>query len=95
MKIAQIYQGRVHWITPYTWDNIPPFAPDIIFAEIPDDVPEGWDAARDENGVWSFTEAPPPEPLPAPPEPETEPADEYQQFYQEVIPILAGGESHE
>lgn len=43
MKIVQIKEGRVHWITPYKpFEEIPPFAPDIVLVEAPDEVNEGW-----------------------------------------------------
>ncbi|MCL2420820.1 MAG: hypothetical protein FWD03_03105 [Defluviitaleaceae bacterium] len=43
MKIAQILDNKIHWITPYKkWDKVPEFASDIILKEIPNNAQEGW-----------------------------------------------------
>ena len=43
MKIAQLEGYKIHWITPYTTLNdVPDFAPDIVFAEVDDNVQEGY-----------------------------------------------------
>ena len=56
MKIVQLEDNRVHWITPYTWGDLtvdveqengviekrPRFSPDIIFVEAPNEVQEGF-----------------------------------------------------
>lgn len=43
MKIVQIENRKVHWITPYaSWDDAPPFAPNVLLIEASDDVCEGW-----------------------------------------------------
>lgn len=46
MKVAQILNGRVHWIFEMseTMDGLRGrFAPDMVFAEVADDAEEGWD----------------------------------------------------
>ena len=43
MKIAQIIDNRLHWLTPYkSWQEVPPFAPDIVLVEAPPEAQEGW-----------------------------------------------------
>lgn len=50
MKVVQILDNRVHWITPYaSLDSAPPFADNIILVEAPDWIDEGW---RYIDGEW-------------------------------------------
>lgn len=43
MKMVQIVNNRVHWITDWqTREEMPPFAPDMIFVEAPEEVEVGW-----------------------------------------------------
>ena len=54
MKIVQVENHKLHWITPYkTWDEVPEFAPDIILVEAPDEAQEGWDY---NEATGAFTE---------------------------------------
>ena len=42
MKIVQVLNDKVHWVTDFTKDNLPDFAENIILVEAPDEVQEGW-----------------------------------------------------
>ncbi len=55
-KIFQIFNNKAHWLTPYTTiaETVGIYAPNIIFAEAPDDVQQGWTYT---DGIFS-----PPEP---------------------------------
>ena len=50
MKLVQLLDDKVHWVTPYTKSTLPPFAPDMIFIEAPNEVQEGWYWKYEEDG---------------------------------------------
>ncbi len=61
MKVVQMMGATVYWITPYpSLLDAPPFAPNIVLMEAPDEVQEGWIY----NGELKSFHAPtPPEPV--------------------------------
>ena len=50
MRIAQIINNKIHWVTPYSsWDELPEFAPDVVFMEVPAEAEEGWLVNKDDT----------------------------------------------